>query len=169
MKNPLQSLLIGCALGLCGLCAWQWHGQVLQRQELTKLAQSNYDQAQSIRGYTNSISAMERQIATLDASLTELRDLVKSNASTIAALRLSNTSFSNAAARYKAGAEDNAKQANEIIHQQNETIKSLVAERDRFVKQLNTSIQERNEIVTQYNALVKRVQEQPPSPTPAKK
>lgn len=172
MKNPLQSLLIGLAICLCGLCTWQWYSQVLLRNDLTRLAQTAYDQSVAIRGYTNSIATMEQQIATLDASLTELRDLAKSNTATLARLRQESSSFSNAAVRYKDLAEENTKQANDVIHRQQDTIQRLISERDAFVKQLNESIQDRNGIVTQYNALVKRVQEMQSgqtNPPPGKK
>ena len=51
MKNPLQSLLIAFAIGLCALCTWQWHGQMLQQKRLDALSQSNYDQSVAIQGY----------------------------------------------------------------------------------------------------------------------
>lgn len=160
MKNPLQTLLVILALSLCGLCTWQWYGQVLQRRDMTEMGQKIHDQATAIRGYTNSISTMDRQIAQLDASVTELRDVTRSNAVTIAALQRESNTFSNQAVRYREVAEENAKQANETIRHQNETIKSLISERDGFVKQLNDSIKERNEVVTQFNELVKRVNEE---------
>jgi chromosome segregation ATPase len=159
MKNPLQTLLIFLALSLCGLCVWQWYGQVLQRQDMTALAQQVYDQSVAIRGYTNSINLLDRQVAELDGHLTEFRETVKSNQALIVALRQENVLFSNQAVRYREIAEENAKQANEVIRQQNEAIKSVAAERDAYVKQLNEIIKERNEIVSQYNDLVKQVQE----------
>ena len=51
MKNPLQSLLIAFAIGLCGLCTWQWYGQMLQQKRINALAQSDYDQSAAIQGY----------------------------------------------------------------------------------------------------------------------
>ena len=33
MKNFQQNLLILLALRLCGLCAWQWYAQTVQRDD----------------------------------------------------------------------------------------------------------------------------------------
>ena len=37
MKNFQQNLLIILALALCGLCAWQWYEQTIQRDEIGTL------------------------------------------------------------------------------------------------------------------------------------
>ena len=162
MKNPLQTLLISLALGLCALCTWQWYSQVLQHKAMTAVAQTNYDQTTAIQTYTNTINNMDHQIAQLDARISDLRDTIASNATTIVDLHQDNTrlniaveSYSNAVGVVQA----QIKQANESIHQQNEALKDLVAQRDDFVKRLNDSIKERNDIVTKYNELVKQVEQ----------
>jgi len=162
MKNPLQTLLMLLALALCGFCTWQWYGQVLQRKEMTELAQANYDQAMAIQGYTNSINRMDGQIGQLDVRISELRDTIKSNNVVIFGLReengrlnLQTDQYSNALVTLHVQIQ----QANESIVRQNEALKSLVAERDEFVNRLNETIKERNEIVGKFNDLVKRVEE----------
>src|ERR1700722_10757823 len=84
MKNFQQNLLIFLAIALCGLCAYQWYGQTIQRGEVQKLNQTTYDKSVAIRDYTNSIATLSHQISQMDASLTELRNAAKSNADMIA-------------------------------------------------------------------------------------
>jgi len=95
MKNPLQNLLMVFALSLCALCTWQWHSQVLQRKEMTALAQINFDQSVAIHGYTNSINAMDRLIAQMDARISELRETIDSNNTMIIGLTQDNTRLDN--------------------------------------------------------------------------
>jgi cell division protein FtsL len=85
MKNLQQNLLIAVALSLCGLCIYQWYGQALQRNEIQKLDLMVYEQSAAIQSYTNSIRTMDRQIADMDARLTQLKAEVKTNADLIIA------------------------------------------------------------------------------------
>jgi chromosome segregation ATPase len=162
MKNPLQALLMTLALGLCALCTWQWYSQVLQRKAMTALAQTNYDEATAIQGYTNTINNMDHQMAQLDARMSDLRDTIASNATTIVDLHQETTRLNIAVESYSNAVnvlQAQIKQANESIHQQNEALKDLVSQRDDFVKRLNDSIKERNDIVTKYNELVKQLEQ----------
>jgi chromosome segregation ATPase len=161
MKNPLQSLLILCALSLCALCTWQWYSQVLQRKEMNGLAQTNYDQTVAVQGYTNTISNMDHQIAQMDARITELREIARSNTVEAAGLRQESARLTSVVDQYSNAVvvlQAQIKIANDNIRQQNEAMKGLVAERDQYVTRLNESIKERNEVVTQYNDLVKKVE-----------
>jgi len=161
-KNPLQTLLIVFALGLCGLCAWQWYGQVLQQRRLNALAQTNYDQTIAIQGYTNSIAVMDHQIAQMDARLTELRDTVASNNAALFTLRQDNSRLTASVEQYSnavALLEARIKQANDVITRQNDSVKAVVAERDDYVTRLNQAIKDRNDIVAKYNALVKQIEQ----------
>jgi peptidoglycan hydrolase CwlO-like protein len=161
MKNPPQSLLIVFAVGLCGLCTWQWYGQVLQQKQLNALAQINYDQTVAIQGYTNSINTMDHQIAQMDTRITELRDSIGSNNAVIFALRADNSRLTSLADQYSNAVvvlDGRVKQANDSIRRQNEAVKSLGQERDEYVNRLNEDIKERNDIVAKYNALVKQIE-----------
>src|ERR1039457_2562539 len=80
MRTFQQNLLIIVALGLCGLCVYQWYGQTLQRNEIQKLEQTVYEQSAAIQGYTNSIKTLDGQIAQMDARITQLKAEVKTNA-----------------------------------------------------------------------------------------
>src|SRR4051794_33688122 len=79
MKNFQQNLLVVLALGLCGLCVYQWHGQTVQRNRIERLNQAVYEKAEAIQGYTNSINTMDHQIAQLAAELPEQRSTAKTN------------------------------------------------------------------------------------------
>ena len=161
MKHPLQSLLIVFAVGLCGLCTWQWYGQMRQQTQLNALAQTNYDQTVAIQGYTNSINTMDHEIAQLDAHLTELRDGMNSNTAVIFRLRKDNNRLTSLTDQYSnavAVLEGRVKQADDIIRRQNESVKNIVQERDEYVNRLNQSIKDRNAIVTQYNAAVRQIE-----------
>jgi chromosome segregation ATPase len=129
---------------------------------MNAMAQTNYDQSVAIQGYTNSLGIMDRQIAQMDARITELKETIRTNNTVWVATREENTrllvqieQYSNAVGALQA----QIKLANDSIHRQNEVIKNLVTERDEFVNRLNESIKERNEVVTKFNELVKRVEE----------
>src|SRR5262249_44077692 len=140
MKNFQQNLLIILALCLCGLCAYQWYNQTLQRNEMEGLGRTISEQAAAIQGYTNSIKTMDRQITELDARVTELKETIKTNDRTILdqkrevnRLSLNNESLTNEVAQYKEGVETmkvKLTEAYDGIKKQNESIKQLVAQRD---------------------------------------
>jgi len=158
MKNSLQILLMALALSLCALCTWQWYGQVQQRKQLTALTQANYDLTATIRDDTRSIGAADKQIAQMDARITELKETLKTDDAELARLRLENKQLSAQQERYSnaVGAlQASVKQANENIQKQNEAIKGLVADRDSLVSRLNDSIKERNEVVAKQNEAMK--------------
>src|SRR5258707_15328720 len=79
MKNFHQTLLITLALGLCALCAFQWYGQTLQRNQIEGLNQLLYENSTAIQGYTNSIKTLDRQIAQMEGRIGELKETVKTN------------------------------------------------------------------------------------------
>lgn len=170
MKNFQQNLLIVLALGLCGLCVYQWYGQTAQRVQIEKLNQTVYQQATAIQGYTNSLHAMDGQIAQMDARLSELKANVKTNDQLvltqkreIARLQSANEGFTNEIAEYKKGVatlEAKLKDAYDGIKKQNEAIKELVAQRDEFVAKFNDSVKDRNGVVAKYNELVDKVTKQ---------
>ncbi len=70
MKNFQQNLLISLALGLCGLCAFQWYQQTLQRNEITTLNGMVYEKNVAFQDATNSIALLNHQVEQMDARLT---------------------------------------------------------------------------------------------------
>ena len=168
MKNLQQNLLIVVALSLCGLCVYQWYGQTLQRNEIQKLGQMVYEKSAAIQGYTNSIRTLDRQIADMDARITQLKAEVKTNADLVISqkrdinqFRINSEGLTNIITEYK-GAVTNLqtklKEAYDGIQKQNEAMKELVVQRDEFVKKFNDEVKDRNEVVNKYNELVRQVE-----------
>jgi uncharacterized coiled-coil DUF342 family protein len=166
MKNFQQNLLIALALGLCGLCAWQWYFQTVQRDRIDKLDQMVYKQAAQIQGYTNSIASMEAEIAGQQARVNNLKQTLASNDQEILTqkrevlrLRISADAMSNEIVQYQALTNLLASKLTEAydgVKKQNEAISNLVAERDEFVGKYNDSVKSRNDMVEKYNDLVQQ-------------
>ena len=161
MKTSLVNLLIGCALGLCALCLWQWHVQVRQYRELATLAQTLANQSTDLQRSTNSLAVLDLQIAQQDAQLRELRNSAHAARVELLALQVETNRLTGTLTQTQAAAELHIQQANTTIRQQNELLKNMIAQRDDFVKRLNEVIQDRNAIVTKYNDLVKHETDSP--------
>ena len=176
MKHFQQNLLIVLALALCGLCAFQWHGQTVQRQEITTLNGMVSDKNIAIQSAANSIATLNHQVNQMDARLTELKAAAATNAQLIVTqkLELERLQFANAGltdeiAQYKSAVTTmtaRLKEAYAGIAKQNEAITNLVARRDDMVKKYSDSVKDRNEVVIKYNALVERIQKQENSGAP---
>jgi len=170
MKNFHQNLFIVLALCLCGLCAYQWYGQTVQRNSIDGLNQIIYEKSEAIQNYTNSIKTMQDQIAQMDGHLTELKATVKTNDQTILdqkrelnKLDAQVQTLNGEVAQYKsavASLEAKLKDAYDGIEKRNDSIKQLVTERDGFVQKLNDTMIDRNSVVKKYNDLVAQVEKQ---------
>jgi chromosome segregation ATPase len=168
MKNFQQTLLLILALALCGLCAWQWHAQTVQRTTIEDLNKMVYNRNASIQAYTNSIATLNGQVAEMDGRITELKaamatneQLVVSQKAQIEQLQFQNDDFTNQIAQYKVALdtlESRLKDAYAGIDKQNETITNLLSERNDLVKRYDDLATNRNDIVLKYNALVKQVE-----------
>jgi chromosome segregation ATPase len=168
MKNFQVNLLIALALALCGLCAWQWYEQTVQRDEIQTLNQLVYDRNAAIQGYTNSIATLNHQVNQMDARLTEIKataatneQLIISQKAEIAQLQFENGNLTNEIVQYKeaVGAlESKLKEVYAGVDRQNEAITNLVAQRNDLVQKYNDEVKDRNNIVEKYNELVKRIQ-----------
>jgi chromosome segregation ATPase len=168
MKNFQQNLLIVLALALCGLCAWQWYEQTIQRDEITTLNGIVYQKNADIQNDTNSIAELNHQIGQLDARLTEIKaaaatneQLVALQTAELAKLQFANLNLTNEITQYKQAVdtlESKLQDAYAGIQKQNEAFTNLVAQRDEVVQQLNDSVKSRNEIVAKYNDLARQVE-----------
>jgi len=168
MKNFQVNLFIVLALGLCGLCAWQWYEQTVQRTEIQTLNRIVYDRDAAIQGYTNSIATLNHQVNQMDARITEINtvaatneQLVISQKAEIVQLQFANETATNEIAQYKdaVGAlEAKLKEAYAGIDKQNGAISNLIAQRNDFVQKYNDEVKDRNDVVAKYNDLVKQVQ-----------
>jgi chromosome segregation ATPase len=168
MKNFQQNLLVALALALCGLCAFQWHLQTLQRDEITTLNGIVYEKNVAIQSATNSIATLNQQIEQMGARITEIKSaaatneqLVVSQKAEIAELQFNNLNLTNEIAQYKAAVDEltaKLKDAYAGIEKQNTVISNLVLQRDDFVKKYNDEVKDRNGVVTKYNDLVNQGQ-----------
>jgi len=168
MKNFQQNLLVILAIGLCGLCAYQWYYQTVQRSELQHLNQVTYEKSVAIRDYTNSIATLNHQISQMDSNLTELRSAARTNAETMAAqkrelgrLQTVSDGLSNELSQYKDAVgtlTNKLAEAYAGIEKQNAALKDLATQRDDFVQKYNDEVKDRNNVVSNYNALAAQVQ-----------
>lgn len=167
MKNFQQNLLVILAVCLCALCAYQWYGQTLERTAITKLNQMLYDKSVDIRDYTNSIATLNHQMVEMDSNLTVLRISAATNAETIATQKRDLESLQNGfekatneIVQYKDAVGELTNRLNEAyagIEKQNAAIKQLAAQRDEFVLKYNDEVKDRNNVVSNYNALAAEV------------
>jgi chromosome segregation ATPase len=170
MKNFQQNLLIILALALCGLCAFQWYEQTIQRNEITTLNGMVYEKNVAIQGATNSIATLNHQVEQMDARITEINAAAATNEQLVAVqkveiarLEFNNLDLTNQIAQYKQAIDTlglKLKEAYAGIEKQNETITNLVMQRDDFVRKFNDSVKDRNDVVAKYNDLVSQVQKQ---------
>jgi|SRR5581483_8862545 len=167
MKNFQQNLLIGLAVCLCGLCAYQWYSQSLERTEFIKLNDLLNQKTAAIQDYTNSISDLQHQVSQMDDSISLLRGTIKTNEGTMLAQRrelnrlsAENDALTNQIAQYKQAMDtlqSKLKDAYDGINKQNDAIKELTAQRDDLVKKYNDSVTDRNNIVAKYNELAAKI------------
>jgi|HubBroStandDraft_1064217.scaffolds.fasta_scaffold757266_1 chromosome segregation ATPase len=167
MKNFQQDLLIVLALGLCGLCVYQWYAQTVQRTEIQTQNQMVYDRDAAIQSDTNSIATMNAQIAQMDERITEIKaaaatneQLVVSQKAQIFQLQFDNENLTNEVQQYTNAMDQltaKLKNAYTGIQQQNQAITNLLSQRDDLAKKYNAEVQDRNDVVAKYNDLVKQM------------
>jgi chromosome segregation ATPase len=168
MKQFQQNLLIVLALGLCGLCAYQWYQQTEQRGSINTLEQRIYQAETDIQNDTNSIANLNVQVNQLDTSLTAAKaeaatnqELAVNRQAEITRLELIGGGLTNEIEQYKQAVDAmqaRLKEAYAGIEKQNEAITNLVGQRDDFVKRYNDEVKERNDVVAKYNDLAKQVE-----------
>ena len=168
MKNFQTNLFIVLALGLCGLCAFQWYGQTVQRTEIVTLNGMVSDRNITIQNATNSVATLTQQTVQMDARLTELKtematneQLVTSQKIAIEQLQFDGANQTNEIAQYKTAVDTltaRLKDAYANLEKQNEVITNLVVQRDDFVKKFNDSVKDRNDVVAKYNTLAAQVE-----------
>ena len=170
MKKFHQNFLICLAIGLCGLCAYQWYVQSVQHGEIEKLAQSVADRNAALQDATNAVKNADHQIGHLDARLTDYKKDAETNAQIIAEqkrallkLQVVNDRQAVELADYQKAVDNltgKLKRAYGDIQKQNDNISQLVTQRDDLVAKYNASVKDRNDVVGKYNDLVKRIEKQ---------
>jgi chromosome segregation ATPase len=166
MKNFQHNLLIILALALCGLCAWQWYAETVQRKTIGDLNQMVFDRNTSIENDTNSIASLNSHVNEMDERIMGLKTIVATNEQMVALqgaqieqLRYDNATYTNEIGQYKVAVEtleSKLKEADAGIDQQNVTISNLLSQRNNLVQRYDELATNRNDIVTKYNALVKQ-------------
>ena len=166
MKNFQQNLLILLALALCGLCAFQWYEQTVQRNEITTLNGIVYEKNIAIRDATNSISTLSHQVEQMDARLGECQataatneQLVAAQKASLARLQAANLNLTNEITQYKTAVDTldaRLKDAYAGLQKQNDAMTNLVAQRDELAAKYNQEMKDRNDIVAKYNELQKQ-------------
>lgn len=167
MKNFQSKLLIILALGLCGLCSFQWYLQNQQHSAIDTLNRLVFQKDADIQFATNSIATLNQQVEQLDTSLRETQaaaatnaELAASEGTEIKRLRLLDAGLTNQIAQYQQAVdalEGRLKEASAGIDRQNSAITNLIAQRDEFVTRYNDSVKDRNSVVAKYNELAKQV------------
>ena len=167
MKNFHQNLLIVLALGLCGLCVYQWYDQTVQRNRLEKLNLVLADKSLAIQGYTNSLDTLNHEVAQMDARITELKTAAATNDQAnliqkheLTRLQLLTEVQTNEISQYQTAVSNLQAKLGELVEgikKQNAAIGELTTQRDDFLQKLNDSIKDRNAVVDKYNDLVKQV------------
>jgi chromosome segregation ATPase len=170
MKNTfLTNLLVVFALGLCGLCTFQWLRETENRKEVQKLHNNIYGLQDQNMHHTNRIAKMDAQIADLTDLNKSLHGAFKQRSNEVIELRsiTNSLSYSNDVLGRTLDAYTNAfaqttnrlAEAYENIKRQNELITNVVAQRDEYVNRLNLQISNYNILVGQHNEAVRRVEE----------
>jgi chromosome segregation ATPase len=170
MKNFQINLFIILALGLCGLCAFQWYEQTAQRADIVTLNHMVSDRNITIENATNSVATLTQQVGEMDARLTELKTEIATNGQFITTQRIeigqlqfANANQTNEIAQYQTAVDtltSKLKDAYADLEKQNSAITNLISQRDEFVKRFNESVKDRNDVVTKYNALAAPFQKQ---------
>src|SRR6266568_2732268 len=136
MNRFLQNLLMGFALCLCALIAYQWHRETRSHEKIQTLYNQDTNNKETIRTLQGQLKNTEEEVRRLEEIKFQLTETVKSN-------RLEITQFqkdldkANAQIErqgqqidaYKVAVEqanDNIKKQNENITAQNEQLKQLV-------------------------------------------
>ena len=159
MKNFQRNLFIVLAIGLCGVCAYQWYLQAVQFNAIQNLNEVIYNKSSEIQGYTNSIQSMDAEISQLHDRVTQLKVAAASNDQwavtekrEVARLQSDGDLLSNEIVECKTAVDGLTNKLRAAYDGE----KDLATQRDQFVQKLNNSIKAQNDLTGKYNQLVDR-------------
>lgn len=162
MKQFLVNLLIVMALGLCGLCTYQWYRESRLRIEMEGQSRDLYQKKESINGLNAALQQTREDSDRLEKLNLRLNGEIKTNALEIAGLRRQvdqlgdeTNRLSNDLATYKSSLEvanANTVEANKVVQTQNQTIKQLVDERAGLVEKYKEVVKQYEDLVKQFEA-----------------
>jgi uncharacterized phage infection (PIP) family protein YhgE len=170
MKSFQQNLLIALAFALCGLCAWQWYFQTVQRGRLADRNREIFQRDTAIQEYTNLLdkaghqtTRMDQDIAGLNSNLLQALktngDFIILQKREIARLGASNDTLLGEVSQYTnavAALQSNLTAAYDGIKKQNAVVDQLAAQRDEFVQKYTNTVNQYNDLVGRYTNLVDR-------------
>ena len=174
MKNFLQNLLIGFALALCVLAAFQWHREAKQQERMQTLTDEISKHREAAQALDGALKRAEAEILRLDTLKTQLNELVKTNKAEIirlkSELQKSETNLAQVDTYKQALETANAsiKQQNESVLKQNEDTKKLTAEHNEVVLKFNKLAEEYNDLVKKWNEQQEQLGKNAPPVPPAK-
>jgi chromosome segregation ATPase len=152
------------ALGLCGLCVFQWLREGRLIADLGKTNDQLYQKREAIQGLEASIRRYQAEIQRLEKIREDLNLTIVTNKSQInelsnyaEKLEKENDAQKQLIGNYKEAmtvANERITRQNEDILKQNETIKAIVQQRDDKVAELTKMVGEYNKLVTDYNKVV---------------
>jgi len=175
MKRVLITLLALIALGLCGICVWQWKLEHELRFNIAELRalliaenKKRVEAEEKVEQYGQEIERLNGLRKDIEARLLETTEEMElrtndqgSRGYSIAVLMnetIRSTSELEAYKRLAGQGSDALKKHNDTVAAQNSAIekanvqlKQLVRERDEAIEKLNTRTQEFNELVQKYN------------------
>jgi chromosome segregation ATPase len=159
MKKFLENLLMVVALGLCGLCVYQWLREANLRTRMEDQSKEIFQRKEAIQNLEATLRRTEGEVERLESLRVQLNETIKTNKQEILTLtkyseRLEKEIEGNKAQiqNYKEAIEqanDSIRRQNDTITKQNQDMKDLAAER-------NAGVEKYNEVVKQYNDLVKQ-------------
>lgn len=162
MKQFLVNLLIAVALGLCGLCTYQWYRESRLRTEMEGQSRELYRKKDTINGLNTALQQTREDAERLDKLNVRLNGEIKTNALEIAGLRRQvdqltqeTNRLSGDLATYKNSLEvanANTAEANKAVQTQNQTIKQLVDERTGLVEKYKEVVKQYEDLVKQFEA-----------------
>jgi chromosome segregation ATPase len=172
MKQFMVNLLVAVALGLCGLCTYQWYREAGLRNKLEDLSRDIYKRKETIVDLEGRLERSEADRFRLDKAHVELTAMIRTNAAELASVQKRLDQSEKLADQQKQAAESykealetangNVKTANAEIVRQNEILKQFVDERKTLVDKYNTVVKQYEDLVKQfkdYEAEVKKAME----------
>jgi chromosome segregation ATPase len=167
MRTTLVTkLLVGLALGLAALCSFQWLRETENRRDVQEQVSRLQSHAQQ---NTNRIHQLDLQVSELTEEALSLRTALQTHKQSLidlgqdrTALEASNRFLAAQLEAYTnafAQVTNQLNQAHDNIKTQNKLIEEAIAQRDDYARKLNASIRERNEVVDEFNALVRKIEE----------
>jgi chromosome segregation ATPase len=158
------SLLVALALGLCGLCAFQWVRETRLRQRVEALEGEKLKVAEEKATAESQGQRFQQEIQRIEAERTELFRTVEKHNDQVGTLKAEAAAakqeverLAKQAAAFKEALDrvnGNTERANEQISKLNTDLRRVAEERNKAVERFNELSARRDEELKRYNDLV---------------